>query len=315
MNIDIIIPVYNAKSTIRRLLYSISYQKNSDKFKVYLFNDCDLLDYSEDINIFSSFLSITELKLDKNSGPGVARQHGLNNSNGDYVIFIDADDYFYNPYAIIDMYRTIEVNNADLLVSNFIYQRDNEILVKKNNMVWLHGKMYKRSFLNKYNIFFNNTRANEDNGFNRLILFCKPKIAYINEITYVYSENINSITRKNNREYKLYGLEGYSYNMCWAMKEALKRNLDSTYIYSFSLSCLISMYFYYLELYGQYDCNCIINWSVPIYNIFLVEREKFSKETISKRVDEHFDLDYKNKEINFIISFDEFLSLLEGEKL
>ena len=217
MNIDIIIPVYNAKSTIRRLLYSISYQKNSDKFKVYLVNDCDLLDYSEDINIFSSFLSITELKLDKNSGPGVARQHGLNNSNGDYVIFIDADDYFYNPYAIIDMYRNIEVNNADLLVSNFIYQRDNEILVKKNNMVWLHGKMYKRSFLNKYNIFFNNTRANEDNGFNRLILFCKPKIAYINEITYVYSENINSITRKNNREYKLYGLEGYSYNMCWAM--------------------------------------------------------------------------------------------------
>ena len=75
------------------------------------------------------------------------------------------------------------------------------------------------------------------------------------------------------------------------------------------------MYFYYLELYGQYDCNCIINWSVPIYNIFLVERDKFSKETISKRVDEHFDLDYKNKEINFIISFDEFLSLLEGEKL
>ena len=62
MNIDIIIPVYNAKSTIRRLLYSISYQKNSDKFKVYLVNDCDLLDYSEDINIFSSFLSITELQ-------------------------------------------------------------------------------------------------------------------------------------------------------------------------------------------------------------------------------------------------------------
>ena len=137
MNIDIIIPVYNAKSTIRRLLYSISYQKNSDKFKVYLVNDCDLLDYSEDINIFSSFLSITELKLDKNSGPGVARQHGLNNSNGDYVIFIDADDYFYNPYAIIDMYRNIEVNNADLLVSNFIYQRDNEILVKKNNIILL----------------------------------------------------------------------------------------------------------------------------------------------------------------------------------
>ena len=33
-------------------------------------------------------------------------------------------------------------------------------------MVWMHGKMYRRSFFSKYNIRFNDSRANEDVGFN-----------------------------------------------------------------------------------------------------------------------------------------------------
>ena len=294
MSIDIIIPVYQAKNTLKRLLYSIAYQKNSDSFNVYLINDADGIDYSDDISIFNGVLRIKE--------------------SGEFIVFADADDYFYSPFAIFSMYEKISSNNSDLLVSEFIYERDNKVLIKKNNPVWLHGKMYRRSFLNEYNISFNNSRSNEDNGFNRLILFCKPRVSFLDEITYVYCENSLSITRKNNREYKYFGIEGYAYNMKWAIEEAIKRKVSLISIGNFSLVVLIFMYFYYLELYDQYDVSRIVDWAKPIADIYVKYGNLYKDSAnFSVLVQKYFESDFKDSKIKFIISLEEFLNMLGVE--
>ena len=314
MSIDIIIPVYQAKNTLKRLLYSIAYQKNSDSFNVYLINDADGIDYSDDISIFNGVLRIKELNLSENSGPGVARQYGIDNSSSEFIVFADADDYFYSPFAIFSMYEKISSNNSDLLVSEFIYERDNKVLIKKNNPVWLHGKMYRRSFLNEYNISFNNSRSNEDNGFNRLLLFCKPRVSFLDEITYVYCENSLSITRKNNREYKYFGIEGYAYNMKWAIEEAIKRKVSLISIGNFSLVVLIFMYFYYLELYDQYDVSRIVDWAKPIADIYVKYGNLYKDSAnFSVLVQKYFESDFKDSKIKFIISLEEFLNMLGVE--
>ena len=54
IDLDIIIPVYNSKKTINGTLYSILYQ-NYKNIHVYLINDCDNNNYSDEVEFFSNF--------------------------------------------------------------------------------------------------------------------------------------------------------------------------------------------------------------------------------------------------------------------
>ena len=138
LSIDIIMPVYKAKKTIKKTLESIMYQINSEKFNIYLVNDCDNEDYSEIINIFKPYLNIKELKMAKNGGPGLARQHGVDNSNGEYIVFIDADDYFYGPEAIIKMYDKMKdiVYQSKNAFFNDVVRIGIEVLEKQEKDNW-----------------------------------------------------------------------------------------------------------------------------------------------------------------------------------
>lgn len=309
MDVDIIIPVYNSKKTLKRTLFSIAYQKGCEHFHVYLVNDCGIETYEAEINLFKDNLDIKELMLNSNGGPGVARQKGIDNSNSKYIVFIDSDDYFYTPDAICKMYDNIISEDYDLLISNFIYERDGESSIKKRSPIWLHGKMYKRDFLKRNDIKFNSTRANEDNGFNRLIILSGANIGYLDQVTYVYSENSFSITRKENREYKFLGLEGYAYNMVWAMDNALKRGGEIELISNFALQVLVSFYFYYLELYEFYDVERIFSWCIKVKSFYLKYHDlEKDKELIGNLITQYREVEYKEKNINFIIDFYEFFS-------
>ena len=156
------------------------------------------------------------------------------------------------------------MDDSDLVIGNFVYRRDERKIQKRKDLIWLHGKIYKRDFLDKNKIKFNNSRANEDNGFNRLILFMKPKYKFLDEYVYVYNENSNSITRKNNRLYKLNGIEGFCYNMTWAVEQAILRGIPKDNFKIFYLDVLAALYMYYLNFEKEYDVNKIIKWGKKI---------------------------------------------------
>lgn len=316
MGIDIIIPAYNSKDTILDTLSSIVIQKELEKIdlQVTIVNDYSDYSYSSIIDFFSPYINIQEIVTDKNVGPGEARNIGLKSTNQEYIIFIDSDDCFYSPNSIKSLFDEINNNNCDLVISDFICNRNGIKVIKKHDLIWLHGKIYRRSFLEKYDIHFNNSRANEDNGFNQLVLLMKPKNRFLSVTTYIYQDNTSSITQNNNRLYELTGLEGFTYNIRWAIEEGLKRNCDKNDIVLLAMKSLISMYYYYLELYNKYDVSPIIKWSKPILDLY----NKFPELAISKEEITIFinlkEKTYNNIQLNRVLTFSEFLSKIDETK-
>lgn len=295
-DLSIIIPCFNAEDTISNTLDSIKVQNTNFNFEVILVNDCGKNNYSCFINNYSKYFNIKEIKTLENVGPGGARAYGVNNSNSSYITFIDSDDNFYDSCSLQSMYDGITSDNYDLLIGNFLYKRDSIEEIKSKNYVWLHGKMYKRFFLNKHDINFNNSRANEDNGFNRLILLMNPKITYLDKVVYSYNENPTSITRSNNRSYKFNGLEDYCYNMDWAIKEALKRDCDFFTVSALANDILISLYIYYLGLEKEFDVSKIYEWASPIKN----NSNIIFDEALDILIEE------KKEQLSYEVSFDDY---------
>lgn len=173
--IDIIIPAYNAHDTIEQALHSIATQVNKNNLQVIIVNDGGE-DYHNIVEKFSQWLNIKEVTCPHNCGPGYARNFGIENSNSKYIMFMDADDTLAYSYSLSLLSDAIEKNNANIIISKIAQinkdKEKNEFILTElePNMTWLFGHLYKREFLNKYNIRFLSSCYNEDTGFNNLCL-------------------------------------------------------------------------------------------------------------------------------------------------
>lgn len=319
--IDIIIPAYNAHKFILNALFSIASQTISYLTNIYLINDCSDHDYSKEINRFKDYLNIKELKTPKNIGPGGARQFGLDHSNGKYIVFIDADDVFNDAYSVEKLYNCIDINNLNALTTNFNKETTNGFKTYYYNETWLHGKIYRRSFLEKYNIRFNNSRENEDTGFNVLISLIEDNgIAYMNEFTYIWRHNINSITRKDNHQYRYTGIKGYIYNFHWACIEAEKRNCSPKKIAEKTICAMLCIYKDYIKYktIDEENDNMILKESKKLKKLYTnyikclskEERNEIERSVLIGIVEETEVLDLLNSKI----TFNDFLTLIDTQK-
>lgn len=294
-DLEIIIPAFNSHDTIEDTLKSIYIQKNLPDYHITIVNDCGN-NYKELIVKYKDKLNIDEIKTPTNGGPGISRQYALDNTNSKYVIFVDSDDCFYDENSIFLLYNKINKTKVDIVISNFIYKKNNIVEIKERSTVWLHGKIYNREFINKNNIRFNNSRLNEDNGFNGLFFILNPVVIWINDITYVYNDNKNSLTR--NDEYTINGMESYSYNINWVVEEATKRKIDSNSIGLKLLEGLHTMYETYVNNYNNKEADKIIIWSQIIYQKY----QTYEKELKDIESNQEYFKTLKNP----IISFEEF---------
>lgn len=221
--IDLIIPIYNSRKTLPLTLMSISFQSIKDKIKVFLIDDCSTDRYEDIISDFINKydLNIIYHRLDKNAGPAVARQKGIDISNSEYIMFIDSDDLFYDINSVQVLYENI-LNGYDY-VAGFTF--DERYEVSFYNEGDLHSKIYRRSFLDKNNIRFNTTRFHEDNYFNNLVLVCNPKMYTLPVPIYVYVYNEESIT-SSSWEKEFERLEILLSNMRELLEESKKRNCN-----------------------------------------------------------------------------------------
>ena len=222
--IDIIIPIYNARKTLELTLMSIKLQTIIDKINIYLIDDNSSEDYKDILNKYKD-MNIIYIKLDKNNGPAVARQKGIEMSSSKYIMFIDADDLLNDADSIKKLYNKIE-EDYDYVVGITIDEKQNTQIMNESD---LHGKIYKREFLLKNNIKFNNTRVHEDNYFNNLVLLCEPKQKELLENIYIYVDNKDSITNIN-KEKEFENLEIYISNIKEIIEEATTRNIEKDLI-------------------------------------------------------------------------------------
>lgn len=307
--VDIIIPAYNAHNVIDYALSSILIQTKKDKIHVYIVDDSSDKDYKEVINKYSDKLNITELRTPKNMGPGYARSFGLEHSNQEFVVFLDADDVLSSVYSIEDMLNNI--GSSDYLVTNFMEIIDEENYIHYDNDIWMHGKMYRRSFIKENNLVFNNSYSNEDTGFNTLVSMCAKKRAYSNILTYIWKYNENSITRRNNSEFEFSGLKGFIENICWAASEAEKRNISDNNIGRVIYESILEIYYNYIKFFYDDKRDELLNWSKELKKYYLKYINRLSNEEKNKCEDKIVDKGIKlagsDAILNNKISFIDFL--------
>ena len=225
-DVAVIIPAFNCYDTIQRTLHSVAMQSLID-FTCYMIVDGEkegsydyLREQFKDLDLIIHY-------LEHNSGPAVARQYGIDHSTEPFVSFIDSDDTYLSSLSLYYQHKHFEDNIA-LVSSNFLEEkRDHDLYLREKDMVWMHGKMYRRSFLNKYDIRFNDSRANEDVGFNTQ---CQcyanehEQVYLAQDVTYMWQWRDNSTVRTNNASYAYNeSVEGYVENKIYAFKKSHKQ--------------------------------------------------------------------------------------------
>ena len=235
--IDIIIPAYNSHDTIINTLFSINMQTIKDKLNIIIVDDYSDKGYEEIVKLFED-LNIKIVRLKDNKGPGYARERGMKESTNKYIYFMDSDDCFINMFSLEYLYNNIKNNDiiAGLVV---IEDKNNEVNDVKITKFDLHGKLFKRKYIEENYFSFNNTRRSEDNSFYRLLRLGTNKYKEIESEIELYSYNKDSITNKDNN-YRINESNYLLDNIKWLEKEALKRKFNTE-----SLAYTISIYFSY----------------------------------------------------------------------
>ena len=205
--ISIIIPVYNGEKYIEKCLDSIKNQTFKD-YEVLIINDGSK---DNTKNLIEKYLNDKRFKLFNrtNHGIGASRNFGLDESSGEYICFIDSDDYVDKKY-LEKLYNKILKENLDIVVCNYIelneelniekkvkikafdnttIDKNPELLLSINKSPW--NKIYRKSILE--NIKFPTDLKYEDTEFLCKALY-NSKIGYVDEYLNYYVIHTNSET-------------------------------------------------------------------------------------------------------------------------
>ncbi len=227
--VDVIIPVYKTAAYLRECVDSVLSQTYKD-IRIILVDDgspdecpaiCDSLAKGHN--------NIIVLHCE-NAGSGVARNTGMDNSDGEYIMFLDSDDRLDEEGAIESLVKKALSTSADIVAG--CYRRFDENYISGVNYHHLHpghytktvdfrfrgfykyghlaynwGKLYRRSFLEKNNLRSKSYPFTQDKAYNMEILACEPKYAFIRNSIVMYRVNENSVTFRYKPKYTEVWLE------------------------------------------------------------------------------------------------------------
>lgn len=103
LQIDIIMPCYYHDDIVEHAIKNIVKQKTQHQLRLIMINDCSPNtkdNYHTLVEKYKNLLNITLIKPEHNSGPGFCRQMGIQQAQGDFILFHDDDDELINEYAI-----------------------------------------------------------------------------------------------------------------------------------------------------------------------------------------------------------------------
>lgn len=218
--VSVIIPIYNVEQYLTKCLESVINQTYKN-LEIICVNDCSS-DNSYTIleEYFQKDNRIKIIYREKNGGLSAARNSGLDVATGEYIYFIDSDDWIGLDY-IDGMVKAIEKANTDIVLNTNIQSVDKNIITpfkwyryskkltegeylntenavnKSHVMIWTH--LYKRSFLDKYNLKFPEGYIHEDEYFQHISKIRCDKIFCFYGSSYYYRQHPQSIMamRKN----------------------------------------------------------------------------------------------------------------------
>lgn len=261
--IAVIVPAHRAHATLGRTLESVAAQTIADELDVIIIDDaCPEGDYHDVASPFFSRLNLQLLRLPENLGAGGARQAGIDASDDPYFTCIDSDDEFASPDIleklrdILDADAAVQRAGGELMYCSDLGQRPTD----NGGGISMDGKLYRRSFTEKYGIRFNGSRSNEDYGYNlATAMLCDnedEKIYSLPEIAVKVHKNPMSITASNGDQFAWdQRICGYVDNSIWAFDLAMKWRPGSGAVNAEILRVLLIIYAYW----------CIIKARAPEY--------------------------------------------------
>ena len=226
--VSIIIPVYNVEKYLRQCLDSIVNQTLKD-IEIICIDDCSS---DNSLNILEEYAKNDQrfviIKQETNQGQGVARNIGIEKARGEYIGFVDPDDWIeLDMYK--EMYEDAAKNDTDITICDFTryneasgknslskflrradadyqiqylteYNSEDKEFFKDTLLVLpmaVWHKIYRTDFVRKHSIKFLDIHYLEDVIFNLDAFLHTDKISYVNKIFYNYRIRQNSTMRKN----------------------------------------------------------------------------------------------------------------------
>lgn len=216
-DISIIVPVYNVEKYLVRCLDSIFNQEFSGSFEVIAVEDAST---DNSLHVLKSYQEKeTRLKVIEhavNKKISITRATGMKAANGDYIMFIDSDDWIL-PNALKNIFKKCIDSEADVVVFNFLKEDNignrtfiNNIKkefttidkhhVKNHFYGALWNKIIKRTLIENMISGKVELSRTEDLLYGFEILIRAKKICLSPESYYVYYSNVNSLTTQVNSE-------------------------------------------------------------------------------------------------------------------
>lgn len=221
--VSIVVALYNKEKYIRACLQSILSQSFKE-IEVVVVNDGSTDHSLKIVEEFSDKDERIKIVTKKNSGLSAARNTGIETSTGEFLMFVDADDELENG-AIEKLYTLITRDNSDISIgsASVIYDAYAEL---KDDDSWYFsikhkglfgvtdeiidnlyctswGKMYRRSIIEKYNLYFPEGLNYEDAYWHWTYITSSNSISCIKDVVYKYyrrKESIMSSTLKKHKD-------------------------------------------------------------------------------------------------------------------
>lgn len=207
--VSIIVPVYNAEKYIHKCLDSIISQ-TLESWEAILVNDGSLDNSGDICDNYAKKDKRFKVIHQENGGVSVARQTGLNNATGEFIIHCDPDDW--TEPTMLELLTTIAIKEeADIVICDYSEETDSGSFYKSQNIITpvtskklqamiinhkLHGsccnKLIRKAKCENIKFQPKELTCYEDELFIIRLLNTDIKVAYIKEALYHYRVNINS---------------------------------------------------------------------------------------------------------------------------
>lgn len=164
--IEIIIPAYNCADTIGDTIQSLDLQLCKDFCATVVIDGPDEVLEKTVESYVETRPWLRCIKNKTNEGPGAARNTGIAASSSEWLMFLDADDLLL-PHAVATMQQAIP-EKPDFVIGKTMRESERGCyeVVGREQLTWLHGRMYCHDFLIAHDIVFPILRMSEDLAFN-----------------------------------------------------------------------------------------------------------------------------------------------------
>lgn len=248
VKVSIIVPVYNVEKYIRQCLESLINQTLQD-IEIIIVNDGTKDKSIEVINDIIETNKKIVLLNKQNGGISSARNYGLRHATGEYISFVDSDDYVDNDY-IEKLYEKAKEFDLDIVVGSHTRLEYDCRLVKKVRNKKLYSNkastgeeflckqlglldygieiwddLYRRQLLLDENLYFHEGIIHEDDEFTLKVLLKAKRVRLFEQYGYIYRQRQNSLINSE-----------LSYINFFSLNEILKE-LINEYYKSTSLTC------------------------------------------------------------------------------